>query len=91
MSSPLILACSCPADYAAGDFIARVARRLCSKVVGTAVDDDGLSDDIFDAETACHHRQTGRPIAGEQRREIPRVQRVIPVIWIIVSAGIGKP
>ena len=80
----------CTADHTAGDLISRVARRLCPEVVRTAVDDDGSADDVFDTETVCHHRQIGRPTAGEQRREIPRVQWVFLVIWIIVAAGIGK-
>ena len=77
-------------DHAAGNFISRVARRLCSEVIRSAVDNDSPANDILAAETVCHHCQAGRPIAGEQGRKIPGVQRVIPVIWIIMAAGIGK-
>ena len=90
MPSPLTIVRLCSANHAAGDLISRVTRRLCPKVIGTAVDDDGPTNDVFDTETVCHHRQLGRPSTGKQRWEIPRVQRVIPVIWIIVAVGIGK-
>ena len=65
-------------------------RRLCPEVVRIAVDNDGPANNVFDVETVCHHRQIGSPTAGEQRREIPHVQRVVSVIRIIVAAGIGK-
>ena len=54
------------------------------------MDDNGPANDVLDAETVCHHRQISRPIAGEQGRKIPCVQRVVPAFGIVVAAGIGK-
>lgn len=78
------------ADHAAGDLVPRISGRLRSEIIRLAVDHDCSADNIFHAKTACSHRQVCAPSARKQWREIPRVQRVLPVMWIIVAASIGK-
>ena len=77
-------------DYAAGDFFARVARRLTVKIVGCAVYNDGFADDIIDSKAVGQHSHPGVTAALEKGRQIAGMVRVIAPRRVKMPHCVGK-
>ena len=60
------------------------------EVIGKAVDNHGLPDDITDTETICPYSKERFAATGQQREKVSCVIRMGLRIWIIMSARSGK-
>ena len=78
------------ADDAAGNFGSGVAGGLGFEIIGAAVDPDGSSKDIPDAEAVRLHRQIRPAVAQQQRGQIACVPRVRRSGGIVVAARVRK-
>ena len=74
-------------DYAAGNFSSGVAGRLRAKVIGVAVDHNGLSDDLPHTETVCPHGEIRAALKMHQWRKVAGVIWMICFSGVIVAAG----
>lgn len=87
---PLHLLRSAAADLSAGNLGVCVAGGLGGKIVGAAVDDYGVADDILHAEAVREKDGEGVAAAAKEGRQIPGVLGVGAVVRIEVAPNVGK-
>ena len=61
------------------------------EVVRIRVNNHRFADDLLHPEPSGHNLQIGFPMVGQQRRQIPRVARMLCFAGIIMSSGVGEP
>lgn len=77
-------------NYATGHFFAGVSGRLCCKIVGRSVDDDGFAENFGNGKAVGQKHGESTPVCAEQRRKITRVIRMRTSVRIVMRAGVCK-
>ena len=77
-------------NHTAGDFDSCIAARLSCKVIRLIVDNQRLSDDIFQCKPIGQNGTVGRPVTAEQRRQVSGMLWMRTVIRIKMHSRIGK-
>lgn len=77
-------------DHTAGDLFPRPARGLCGKIIPVMVDHHRPPKDIPDPEPVCTDQKIRSPAAPQQRRQVPRMLRMLRTRGIEVRPRICK-
>ena len=76
--------------HAAANLIARIAGRLCGKVITHTMDDNGSTDNIFDIDAAGKEGHPCIAIVAKQRRQIACMLRMRDISRIVMVAGVRE-
>ena len=76
--------------FSAGNFCARVTRRLGGKVVWVLMHNHSFANNVTYAKFVCQHHQKGIAVSPKQRRKVARVIRVRAVCGGEMRFGFGK-
>ena len=78
-------------DHTAGNLLPGIAGGLGVKIIRCSMEDHCPADDFLHPESGSQHLHVAPPGVSQQRWQIPRMARMLPIAGIEVTAGIGKP